>query len=183
MKKKLGDKIFDDETGEITQGETTRLTALDARFGINWKTPWNHDTDSESLSTALVCPEPSKTQQQFAADADINNILRKFMLTGELPNTTQPRYMDVDREFDLQNEMVTAYQVEEAWNALPVAVRNILKDPKTFADYVDHCLETGDLGPLVELGLATKRPQEPPETRSAEGGTPAPTAEKPAPAG
>lgn len=153
-----------------------------------WKTPFNHDTNTESLSSALRCKDPSKTQQHHAADADINNILRKFMDTGQLPTTGQPRYMDVETEFDLQNSMVTASQVEEAWNALPAAVRNILKNPATFTQYVDHCLETGDLGPLEELGLATKQEPLTPPTASNQaptGGAPpvATPASPPPPAG
>lgn len=147
-----------------------------------WKTPWNHNTDAESLATALCCEDASKTQQQFAKEADINNILRKFLSTGELNVTGNPIYRDIEAEFDLQDQMVTGHQVEEAWLALPAAVRNILKDPKTFADYVTHCLETGDLEPLRELGLA--KPEASGEaivTPTPSGGAPAPEPGKEAP--
>lgn len=139
------------EDGEIVDIITEELVARAPPF---FKTPWNHDTDLVSSLAALTCRDPSKTQQSFMAEADINNILRKFMQTGELPTTGAPVYQDFEEEFDLQSKMVTAWQVQEAWDSLPIAVRNILKDPKTFADYVSHCLETGDLDPLRELGLA-----------------------------
>lgn len=171
MKKVHGDKILDTETGEIREAGRDPDYLIDTHFGVRWKTPWNHDTDAESLATAIVFKDESKTQQQFAADADINVILAKFMRTGELMTTGPAKYMDVEEEFDLQDKMVTGYQVQEAWNALPAAVRNILKDPKTFADYVTHCLETGDLDPLRELGLAKAEASEPPPPP---GGTPDP---------
>lgn len=136
-----------------------------------FKTPYNHDRDQESDRTGLACQDLSRTQQQFANDADINVILAKFMKTGELTTTGAPNYQNIEEEFDLQRQMVTAWEVEVAWNKLPVAVRNILKDPKTFADYVTHCLETGDLDPLRELGLANPKP---PEPTTPPGGTPAP---------
>lgn len=135
-----------------------------------FKTPFNHDRDVESARTGLLCLDKSKTQQQFAAEADINNILAKFQNTGELNLVGTPVYQDAEQLFDLQDNMVTAHQVEEAWNALPTAVRNILKDPKTFADYIDHCVKAGDLEPLRELGLANPAPAEPP----AEGAPPDP---------
>lgn len=139
------------EDGEIINTVTHEVIARAPPF---FKTQWNHDTVHEALASAQINTEPSKTQQQFAKDADINVILAKFQQTGELRGSSGFRYIDVDKEFDLQSEMVTGAQVKEAWDALPAAARNILKDPKTFADYVDHCMETGDLEPLRELGLA-----------------------------
>lgn len=145
------------EDGEVLDTVTDEVIGTVPPF---WKTPYNHDRDSESNRTGFASTDPSKTQQSFAAEADINNILAKFLKTGELNITGHPTYQDVPEEFDLQNAMVTAYQVEQAWNELPTAVRNILKDPRTFADYVDHCLKNGDIEPLRELGLA--KPSEPP---------------------
>lgn len=146
------------EDGEVINTVTYEPIAMAPPF---FKTPWNHDRDAESDRTGLACNDKSKTQQQFAKEADINNILRKFLSTGELNLTGNPIYQDIEEEFDLQKQMVTAYEVEQTWNSLPVAVRNILKDPRTFADYVTHCLETGDLDPLRELGLANAKPPEP----------------------
>ena len=153
-----------------------------------FKTPHNHDTVAESNAHSTSRMDASKTQQQFAKDADINNILRKFMATGELPMGAQkPIYMDVEQEFDLQSSMVTAHQVKEAWDALPTAVRATL-NPSTFCDYVDHCVETGDLAPLVELGLANPPadpdPPQPEPTKPAgtPGASPAPPAGNAAPA-
>lgn len=126
---------------------------------IFFKTPFNHDTDEAARETALTCKDPSRTKQSFARDADINVILAKFMANPDplMLQVRTPQYMNVDEEFDLQNKMVTAYEVQEAWDALPIAVRNMLRDPKTFADYVEHCMTTGDLEPLRELGLAQPR--------------------------
>ena len=153
--------------GEIVDDICDDCTPI-AIPGPFFKTPWNHDLDKETDRTGLACADPSKTQQQFAKDADINVILAKFMNTGELNLTGTPTYQVYDKEFDLQDQMVTAYEVEQAWNALPIAARNILKDPKVFADYVEHCLETGDIDPLRELGLAKPKEPEvvtpPPET-------------------
>lgn len=157
------------EDGEIVDVLTHETVAMAPPF---FKTPWNHDTDLEAAAVALECKDPSRTQQQFASDADINNILAKFLKTGEPPITTgTPIYQSFEKEFDLQDQMVTGYEVQQAWEALPAAARNILKDPKVFADYVEHCLERGDLDPLRELGLAKAKPT---ETPTPPGGTPVP---------
>jgi len=175
----MGKKITED--GEVIDEVTHKIVA---RAPIYFKTPWNHDRDAESASTALVCLDPSKTQQQFAAEADINNILRKFMNGAELPLTGEARYQHIEELADLQDVIVTGYQVDQAWSALPSSVRNILKDPNTFVKYVEHCLETGDIGPLRELGLANpvKQTEASPAPTKPEGGTPAPEGKKAAPA-
>lgn len=171
---------IDKETGEILM-RAVQLEILE-RSPPFWKTPWNHDTDAAAANVALVCNDPTRTQQQFAEEADINNILRKFMQTGEPPRgNPNMAYMDITEEKDLQDSIVTQYEVEQAWNALPAAIRNILKDPKTFADYVDHCVSTGDIEPLRELGLAPK--QSVPEPRSPEDPPKEPTPAPKAPTG
>lgn len=137
--------------GEIIDEITYETVAMAPPF---FKTPWNHDTDREAASVALECKDPSRTQQQFAKDADINVILAKFLKTGELMTVGAPTYQDALEIFDLQDSIVTRAQVDEAWNALPAAVRNTLKDPHTFTQYIAHCMQTEDLDPLRELGLA-----------------------------
>lgn len=140
------------EDGEVINSvEPQPLALVEGPF---FKTPWNHDRDAESLASALICLDPSRTQQQFAKEADINNILAKFLTTGELNQTGGPKYQDVEELLDLQDSIVTRHEVDLAWSELPAAVRNILKDPKTFTEYVTHCVQTGDLEPLRELGLA-----------------------------
>jgi len=50
--------------------------------------------------------------------------------------------------------MITGWEVEQAWNKLSAETRNILRDPQTFVEYIDHSLQTGDLEGLRKLGLA-----------------------------
>lgn len=164
------------EDGEVLDIVTHEVIAMAPPF---WKTPFNHNTDHESTAFGLTCKDPTKTQQQLAAECDINNILRKFQQTGELRLTGDPQYGDAD-DRDLQDLIVTKYQVDQAWEALSAEVRNVLKNPETFASYVEHCLNTGDLDPLRNLGLA--KPKEPKQTAqeppkmpgSPPGGSPAP---------
>lgn len=181
-------KKLDTETGELVEfinAEVRRSTNYTTPF---WQTPWNTDWDDVGKRTALSTKDPSKTQQQFAKDADINHILAKFLNTGELNQTGLPIYQDIpgegQEERDLQTEIVTAYEVEQAWQALPAKVRNTLKDPKTFADYVTHCMQTGDMEPLEELGLAnpTTKP-EPPKPAISQVVTPDPPTPDKAPKG
>lgn len=145
--------------GEVIDEVTHEVIA---RVPIYWKTPFNHDTDHESRAFGLECKDDSKTQQQFAKDADINVILAKFLKTGELPHSTAAmEYRDVAEDaLDLQAQIVTGWEVDQAWNALSPEVRNTLRDPMTMTRYIQHCLETGDLEHLEELGLAISQAKE-----------------------
>lgn len=163
------------EEGEIVDNVTYEPVA---RAPVFWKTPFNHDTDGVSLATSTLCTDPSKTQQHFLKDSDINVILAKFMQTGELPQTGAPIYGDSD-DRDLMDRMVTSWDIEQAWNGLSAEVRNVLRDPKRLVEYIDHCVQNGDMEPLEKLGLAV--PETLPEPKSPPGGTPAPTSADGAP--
>lgn len=167
------------EDGEILDTVTHETIAMAPPF---FKTPWNHDRDAESHACGLACTDKSKTQQQFAKDSDINVILAKFVQTGELNLIGVPIYQDAEKPFDLQEAIVTQYEVEQAWNALPAKVRNTLKDPQTFVDYINHAVSTGDLDDLRDLGLAPAKASEPANPGGASS-TPPGKPEEPAKAG
>lgn len=158
--------ITDD--GEIIDVVTKEPIAMAPPF---WKTPYNHNTLVESNYSAQTNKEPTKTQQHLAKDADINNILRKFLETGELNLTGTPVYQDVETPFDLLEQMVTQHQVDEAWNKLPQAARDVLGDPGRLMSYVDLCAARGDRESLQRLGLAD--PPEPPTQAPPAAGPPA----------
>lgn len=169
--------VLDTDTGEVRLIEQKYTTVL--RDAQPWKTPFNHDTDHESLSTGLTCRDPSKTQQQFASDADINNILAKFLKTGEPPAMTGPaRYLDIGEEADLQDVIVTAHEVQEAWDTLPQAAKDLLGSPARFTTYVESAIARGDIEALERIDLV-KPKEKAPEPQTPPGGTPAPAGETP----
>lgn len=155
--------------GEVVDEVTHQTIAMAPPF---WKTPNNHDTAVEAAATALYCKDPTRTKQEFAKDADINNILRKFLETGELQTTGAPIYQDIEDDGDLQDKIVTTWEVDKAWNALSSEVKNSLKDPATFVKYIEHCIEAGDIEPLRKLGLAVAEAQE--QAITPGGGAPTP---------
>lgn len=177
-------RVLNTETGELVEAPTSYITQPTP--GPFFKTPFNHDRDKESDSSGLACRDPSKTQQQFLADADINNILKKFLDTRDPTTIPQiagaPVYRDIEEEFDLQDQMVTAWDVEQAWNKLPVQARAILQTPERFVAWYDKCLEEGNVQGLRDIGLIP--PEDPPTAPSGDpkasgGDTPAPQTPKP----
>lgn len=176
----MAKKITDD--GEIIDTVTYETVAMAPPF---FKTPWNHDTNLESKAAGQLNLEPSMTQQQFAKDADINVILAKFMKTGDpalLNPSGSPRYLDIEESLDLQDTMVTSDQVNTAWLNLPAQARAILQTPARFLEWYDHCLETGNIQGLRDIGLVPpEKAQEPPKPPASPGGDSSPPKAEKAP--
>jgi len=128
-----------------------------------FKTPFNHDTDAESARTGLACKDPSKTQQHQADEADINTIVRRFNVTGQLPQIPlPPSIQDFTDIFDFQSAMNTLNQAKAAFGALPAEVRSsFANDPHAYVRYVDAAVEAGDLDQLRKWGIALPKAPEP----------------------
>lgn len=88
--------------------------------------------------TSIENDGESRVQQQFAKDADINEIVRRFGLTGELPPPRQAaEYGDFRLVVDFQSAMEQLARSREAFFALPAEVREEFDyDPALFVDWV-----------------------------------------------
>ena len=61
------------------------------------RSAFDYDSESVSLETGFVDNTESMTQQSFKDECDINVILRRFAVTGELPdNIRVPQYQDFE---------------------------------------------------------------------------------------
>lgn len=72
----------------------------------------------DTKETALSSFEPTRTQQQFQDDVNINNIMEKFIQTGGyidplIVNGKEPIYGDVSAVADLRESMQIVQQAEE----------------------------------------------------------------------
>lgn len=114
---------------------------------------------SEKTHKGLVFLDPSLTQQSMAADADINNIMKKYIKTGVLPNMIKadPQYGDFSSVPDLIEAHQIIAKAEEQFMALPSGVRKEFdNDPGNFLEFV-HDPRNSDR--LVKMGLT--EPQKP----------------------
>lgn len=115
--------------------------------------PYGEDTDEISTATALYCETPSLTQQQFKEECDINEIARRFGITGELPvNGRAATYGDFTEVHDFHSAMNAIRQAEESFMALPGLVRERFgQDPQRF---VEFCSDPANVEEMRKLGLA-----------------------------
>lgn len=102
--------------------------------------PYNYDRKFASDITGVDCTNmPSMTKQAFAEEADINTIVRRFGLTGELPqDVAVPQSGDFLEAKDFHESMNLIRQAEEAFMEMPAEVRKRFgNDPGEFLDFVN----------------------------------------------
>lgn len=136
--------------------------------------PYNYDRNKASDESGLKCEDKTRTKQSFKDDADINTIVRRFNLTGQLPtNVRAPEYRDFTDVVDYHTAMNAVAKANEAFDAMPAHVRSRFNnDPGQF---VDFCMNADNLDEMKKLGLlAPNAMQDKPASET----TPAPTPEK-----
>ena len=101
------------------------------------KNPITYDRDKNSDFAKLVFVGPSRTQQSFRDECDINNILRKFNVTGQLPlGSVQPQYGDFSGITDYQSALNAVMEAQDSFLALPAKVRaRFQNDPALFVEF------------------------------------------------
>ena len=96
------------------------------------RSAYTFDSDAVSNDTALDCGDEAVTQQSFKDECDINILLAKFAVTGQLPeNVRVPQYVDFEEAFDFHSSMNVIRAAEEAFNAMPAAYRDWETDRKS----------------------------------------------------
>lgn len=90
----------------------------------------------------LLCPDDGLTQQHFKWECDVNEIVRRYVQTGDpsLLEGSTPVYADVS---ELPSDLVSAYdaigQAEDAFMRLPSEVRKSLgNDPARLVQWLSN---------------------------------------------
>jgi phage internal scaffolding protein len=119
--------------------------------------PYNYDTDAVSNETGLECKDPSLAQQHMKDECDINVILEKFGVTGQLPQTTlSPQYGDFSGVNDYHSAVNHIMATEDEFMALPAKLRaRFNHDPM---ELVNFLFDEANRGEAIELGLIDGQP-------------------------
>jgi len=114
--------------------------------------PYKYDRDELSKRTAFRSVGPTRTQQNFKEECDINTIMRKFAVTGQIaPPSRLPQYGDFTGVTDYKSALEAVMAASEAFYDLPAAVRSFFaNDPAAF---VDFCGDESNRDKAIELGL------------------------------
>lgn len=114
---------------------------------------YSYDTDFASNESAISCLDESYTLQSEAEEADINTIVRRFGLTGQVPeNVPRPTITDFVDVFDFQSAQNALIAAEKSFMEMPAAVRRrFSNDPHEF---VAFCSDERNLPEMRKMGLA-----------------------------
>lgn len=120
------------------------------------RSAYNYDTDLASYESGLDCVEPSMTQQSFKDECDINTILERFNITGQIPvSPIDPQYGDFSGVTDYQSALNAVMAAQAGFDQLPAVVRQrFANDPAAF---VDFCLDESNREEMVKLGLIIEK--------------------------
>lgn len=121
----------------------------------------NYDRDAVSEETGINCqvdPEtgefcPSLTVQSSKDEVDINVIVKRFGLTGQLPvGAVMPTYGDFSSIGSYQQALNALMAADDTFMQMPAEVRaRFNNDP---ARFVDFCSDPENLDECRKLGLA-----------------------------
>lgn len=125
-----------------------------------FRTGFNSDNDLESLKVVLHCEDESLAVQSAKDETDINTIVRRFGLTGELPNSVaMPRSGDFTNVPDFHTAMNLIRTTQEEFLKVPANVRAYFNnDPQAFMEFVE---DEGNRAKAAELGLLKVMPKPP----------------------
>jgi len=114
-----------------------------------------YDFVARSKSASLLCLDPSRTVQSEMNETDINVIVKRFNVSGEMPiahGRIPNQYIDVDGELDFATAYELVQDAERAFMEYPASFRaKFENDPIAFADWAT---DPANIGELRELGLA-----------------------------
>lgn len=126
-----------------------------------FNTGFNMNQNEISDATGLACADESMAIQSAEEESNINTIVRRFGLTGELPNNLRmPQSGDFTGLPDFHAAMNLVRQAQEEFVRVPAEIRaRFNNDPARFMAFVE---DDANYDEALKLGLVNPRPVVPP---------------------
>jgi len=124
---------------------------------VFWRTGYNYDMMAVSDETGLRCEDESLAIQSARDDTDINTIVRRFGLTGELPGDLQmPQSGDFSGLGGFHEAMNVVRAAEEEFLRVPAETRaRFNNDPARLMAFLE---DGANYDEALRLGLVQARP-------------------------
>jgi len=121
------------------------------------RNPYNYDRDEASLADALVCQDPSLAQQHMKDECDINIIVERFGVSGEIPQSpVSPRYGDFSGVTDYHSALNQINATMDDFMALPAKLRvRFDHDPVKLLEFLENDQNRNE---AIQLGLIDGQP-------------------------
>lgn len=121
----------------------------------------NYDMDHASRASGLVCTDPSKAQQHDKDDADINTLVRRFGITGQIPVLDRvPLESEIFHDItDFHSAMNAIRESETTFMTLPADLRaRFDNDPHAFLKFTSDEKNRDEMRTLGLLKPETPKP-------------------------
>lgn len=121
------------------------------------RAPYNYDTDAVSNETGLSCEDESLAIQSAEEESNINTIVRRFGITGQMPEqVAMPRTGDFTNIPDFHTAMNMVRQAEEEFLRVPAEIRaRFANDPQQFMQFFE---DESNRDEAVKLGFVLAKP-------------------------
>lgn len=114
--------------------------------------PFVYDSDAVSRDTGLECLDVSRAVQDAKEECDINTIVRRFGLTGEMPQISRlplaEDFVGLTSFQECQNALIEAGRT---FSALPAELRERFHHNP--GEFVDFCSDASNKDEMRKLGL------------------------------
>lgn len=122
------------------------------------RNPYNYDMNAASDETGIDCTKGHDdqdvhgAQQSFKEEVDINTIVKRFNLTGQLPTDLRmPTYADYEEAVDFKTAMDIIANANSTFMQLPAHIRSQFdNDPQAFLEF---CSDPDNMDEAAQLGL------------------------------
>lgn len=116
------------------------------------RNPYNYDMALVSEETGLACNDPSLAQQHMKDECDINVIVERFGVTGQLPQAPlSPQYGDYSGVTDYHSALNAINATMDDFMALPAKLRvRFDHDPVKLLEFIENEANRSE---AISLGL------------------------------
>lgn len=129
---------------------------------------FQHAYSDSFRGSDLKCSDPSLAQQHFKDEVDINFLMERFRVTGQMPvGASVPTFGDFTGIADYRSALDAVNRARDSFMAYPAELRaRFMNDPQRFIEFVS---DPANLEECRKLGLAhPSAKQEPPQGGSGE---------------
>jgi phage internal scaffolding protein len=121
------------------------------------RNPYNYDMALVSQETGLECKDPSLAQQHMKDECDINVLVERFGVTGQLPTTPlEPSYGDFSGVSDYHTALNAIRAADDAFMALPAKIRaKFDHDPNALLQFLQN---ESNREEAIQIGLIDGKP-------------------------
>ena len=131
------------------------------------RNPYNYDMALVSQETGLECNDPSLAQQHMKDECDINVLVERFGVTGNMPLSPIPAsYGDFSGVGDYHTALNQIRAADEAFMGLPAKLRaKFDHDPNALLQFLQNEQNRDE---AIQLGLIDGQPVAEPIVSAAE---------------